>query len=208
MDITAGAIILIAFFFIIMWWGHSAEKNDKGKRKPIVFRRQKILRVEKLMDKIDDKRFDLSNGYVISFYGSGVPDGNKKFHRKKWLRLGVGKVTSGSGDWGGGFEYAQTCPIFIFFDQDLKIHEIKFDDFYNSPDSAKEVRRKCEQYCEANNFQTLKVHEDSNLYQLIQYAFKKYVGKKDTISPLHAKTFIVGKDDKYKKVQLPKPELV
>lgn len=49
-----------------------------------------------------------------------------------YIKIGFGRVTSGVGDWGGGFSRARTAPLKITVDKNLIIQEIETDSFYNS----------------------------------------------------------------------------
>jgi len=61
-----------------------------------------------------------------------------------FMEIGIGRVTSGYGDWGGGFSHATTCPLKITIDKNFIIQKVETDSFYNSDDS-KEVEKTAKQ---------------------------------------------------------------
>ena len=58
-----------------------------------------------------------------------------------FLEIGFGRVTSGYGDWGGGFDKATTCPLKITIDKEYIIQKLETDSFYNS-DNSHRVEKK------------------------------------------------------------------
>ena len=141
--------------------------------------KKKILNVKTLLKRIGHNKIHVSNGYVVSWSGSGVAD--KDVFDNKWLKIGIGRTRSGRGDWGGGFEYSTTCPISVTIDKDYNIKNVTFDDFYNSADSQK-TRCKCENYWNKNNFKKLDVSGLDGLEDFINESFEKFAGVKDTVT--------------------------
>ena len=133
------------------------------------FLRSDALDVEKLMKHIDQNDFYILNGHGYSQVT------NPELFNNRRIEIGIGRTTSGYGDWGGGFDRATTFPI----DEHLNITKIEYDDFYNSSRS-REVRRKCEEWVGNKKFKTLKVRSTSNLYKEIQETIKK-LGTKEHI---------------------------
>lgn len=55
----------------------------------------------------------------------------------KYLEVGFGRVRSGRGDWGGGFNSATDSPLKITIDKDFVIQKVETASFYNSRASIK-----------------------------------------------------------------------
>lgn len=143
--------------------------------------KSETLSIEKLIKLLNDDKCYLHNGYTVSWSGSGVTD--KELHDAKGIKLGLGEVTSGYGDWGGGFSHARTYAVRIPLDKDFNIiGEVKFDDFYNSPKWSKKKRKIAEEYFAKNNFKNVSIKENSNLYKRLKEAFVEYGGKNDSIT--------------------------
>lgn len=53
------------------------------------------------------------------------------------LEIGIGGVTSGYGDWGGGFSQASDSPLKVIIDRNFIIHKVSTASFYNSESSKK-----------------------------------------------------------------------
>lgn len=53
------------------------------------------------------------------------------------LEIGIGRVTSGYGDWGGGLEYSTKPPLKVTIDRNYIIYKIETDSFYNNKESQK-----------------------------------------------------------------------
>lgn len=138
-----------------------------------IFKSSDELDVEKLMKHIEQRDFYIENGYGYS--GIYKPE---LFDNRR-IEIGIGRTTSGYGDWGGGFDHMTTRPISIIIDEHFNIIEIKYDDFYNSSHS-KEVRWKCEKWVGKKVFKTLKVGETSNLHDEIKNTISK-LGMKERI---------------------------
>ena len=138
------------------------------------FKRSDELDVEKLMKYIGQYDFYIMNGY-------GYSDVSKpELFDSRRIEIGIGRTTSGYGDWGGGFDHATTCPISIIVDEYFNVIEIKYDDFYNS-DHSKEIKWKCEKWVGKKKFKTLKVRKTSNLYEEIigviaRLGMKEHIG--------------------------------
>jgi len=139
------------------------------------FLRSDKLDVEKLMEHIKQRDFYITN------YNEECGDSyNPEVFDRQGIKIGIGRTTSGYGDWGGGYDRITTCPITIVIDEYFNIVTINYDDFYNS-DYSKEVRRKAEKWIGKKNFKTLKVRESSNLYEEISGVIPK-LGMKEHIA--------------------------
>lgn len=138
-----------------------------------IFKSSDALDVEKLMKHIGQRDFYILNGYGYSKVSK--PELFDNHH----IEIGIGRTTSGYGDWGGGFDRMTTCPISIVIDEHFNIIEIKYDDFYNS-DYSKEVRWKAEKWVGNKKFKTLKVRKTSNLYDVLIEVIAN-LGKKERI---------------------------
>jgi len=52
-----------------------------------------------------------------------------------FIEVGFGRVRSGRGDWGGGFEYTTDSPLKVVLDKNLIIQKVTTHSFYNSRSS-------------------------------------------------------------------------
>ena len=89
----------------------------------------------------DKKIFKKLGG--IAHIRNGVGYGfisDKELYHNGHIEIGIGRSTSGRGDWGGGFDYATTSPIKITIDKNYKIIKAETDSFYNSK-SSKQIER-------------------------------------------------------------------
>ncbi len=123
-----------------------------------IFRSSNELDVEKLMKHINQNNFYIENGHGYSEVSKPELFDNRR------IEVGIGRTTSGYGDWGGGYDRITTCPISIIIDENLNIITINYDDFYNS-DYSKEVRWKAEKWVGNKKFKMLKIKKTSNLYE-------------------------------------------
>ena len=87
----------------------------------------------------------------IAYIRNGVGYGfisDKDLYNNCHIEIGIGRVTSGYGDWGGGFDRATTSPLKIVIDKDYNIISSETDSFYNSKESkrvesvAKKIQKK------------------------------------------------------------------
>jgi len=62
-----------------------------------------------------------------------------------YIEIGIGSITSGYGDWGGGMTHASDHALKIIIDRDFIIKKVKTSSFYNSKNSQ-EVERKAEKF--------------------------------------------------------------
>lgn len=89
----------------------------------------------------DKKIFKKLGG--IAHIRNGVGYGfisDKELYHNGYIEIGIGRSTSGRGDWGGGFDYATTSPMKITIDNNYKIIKAETDSFYNSK-SSKQIER-------------------------------------------------------------------
>lgn len=77
--------------------------------------------------------------YIRNGVGYGFISSEDLYHNCH-IEIGIGRTTSGYGDWGGGFDRATTSPLKIVIDKDYNIIKTETDSFYNSKDS-KEVEQ-------------------------------------------------------------------
>lgn len=84
----------------------------------------------------DEKIFKkLGNiAYIRNGVGYGFISSEDLYHNCH-IQIGIGRTTSGFGDWGGGASYATTSPLLIVIDRDYNIISSNTDSFYNSRDS-------------------------------------------------------------------------
>lgn len=69
--------------------------------------------------------------YIRNGMGYGFIS-DKFLYDNGYLEVGLGRVTSGRGDWGGGFEYAADSPLKIVIDKHYNIIKTETASFYNS----------------------------------------------------------------------------
>ena len=81
-----------------------------------------------IMNKLGRKVY-IKNGVGFGFIS------DKYLYDNAFVEIGFGRVTSGRGDWGGGFEYSTTSPLKIVVDKNLIIQKVDTDSFYNSRES-------------------------------------------------------------------------
>jgi len=86
------------------------------------------------------------------------------------IEIGFGRVRSGRGDWGGGFEYSSESAFKIVVDKDLKIYAIGGYAFYNSSTSAKNQEKRLDKKYKKYKGDTLIV-KDPVLQALIKEVF-------------------------------------
>jgi len=79
--------------------------------------------------KVLGRRVYLRNGVGYGFIS------DEYLYDNAFLEIGIGRVTSGSGDWGGGFDKTSTSPLKITIDRDYIIQKVETDSFYNSVNS-------------------------------------------------------------------------
>lgn len=86
-----------------------------------------------------------------------------------WLEIGIGRVRSGRGDWGGGFEYATDSPLKITIDKNYIIRKVETSSFYNNTESKRveDIAKKIAQ--------KLKV---GSVFHVVDTEFKRHI---DTI---------------------------
>jgi len=92
----------------------------------------------KLFPVTDEKLFKILGRKV--FLRNGVGWGwisGPDLYDNAYLELGFGRVRSGYGDWGGGFDHATACPLKITIDKEFVIRNITTESFYNSRESQK-----------------------------------------------------------------------
>src|SRR5258708_3411343 len=95
--------------------------------------------LQRVTDKVLLKKFG-TNIYIRNGVGYGFISDGELYHNR-YIEIGIGRVVSGRGDWGGGFEYSSTSPIILTIDDKYKIIKKKTDSFYNSR-SSQEVEKK------------------------------------------------------------------
>ena len=88
---------------------------------------------KKIFGKLGKKLF-IRNGVGYNFISE------EYLYDNCFLELGFGRTRSGRGDWGGGADYATTCPLKIIIDKNFIIQKIETDSFYNS-DASQEVEK-------------------------------------------------------------------
>lgn len=125
-----------------------------------------LLDVEKVMEVACSHKFYVSNGR--SFYSSG---GDPDLYENNYLKVGIGEIVSGPGDWGGGFSHSASSPMIVTINLDMEVINIKFDDFYNS-NPSKEIRKKVEDIFGRYEFKKLHINPNSNLGRIIKDAFE------------------------------------
>jgi hypothetical protein len=92
--------------------------------------------------KILGKKVFIRNGVGYGFIS------DKYLYDNGFIEIGIGRVTSGMGDWAGGFDRVTTCPLKIIVDKQYIIQKIETDSFYNSSYSkdvekiAEKIKRK------------------------------------------------------------------
>ena len=115
------------------------------------------------------------------------------------LEIGIGRTTSGYGDWGGGATHSTTCPLKISIDKNYVIHKVETDSFYNSKDS-KRVERIAESFLPKLAVGKIFNVRDEFLKECIDKLFtiipcKKHIGFDVFESPHIIKYFIEDKAD-------------
>ena len=68
----------------------------------------------------------IRNGVGYGFISS------PELYNNGWLELGFGRLSSGYGDWGGGFDRASTTPLKIVIDKYFIIKSVETDSFSNN----------------------------------------------------------------------------
>ena len=126
-----------------------------------------VLDAEKVMEVAGEQKFYIANGR--SWYHGG---GNPKLYEHHYLRVHLGRVVSGYGDWGGGFDRTSTGPVNVIIDKDLNIIEMEFDDFggYNTA-SSRAIRQGCEKVFGGREYKRLHVRPNSSLDIKLKEAF-------------------------------------
>lgn len=76
------------------------------------------------------------SAYIRNGVGYGFVS-DKFLYDNGYIELGIGKIISGRGDWGGGFEYASGHALKMVLDKNYIIKKIWTSAFYNSPESQK-----------------------------------------------------------------------
>lgn len=89
--------------------------------------------------KFTDKKIykQLGNvAYITNGVGYGFIS-DAELYNNGHIEIGIGRTTSGYGDWGGGFDKATTSPLKIVIDKDYNIIRTETDSFYNSMESKR-----------------------------------------------------------------------
>lgn len=81
--------------------------------------------------KILGRKVHLRNGVGYGFISS------PELYDNGFIEIGFGRVVSGYGDWGGGFDRAATSALKVVVDKNLVIQSLKTDSYYNSESSKK-----------------------------------------------------------------------
>lgn len=98
------------------------------------------------MNKLLAKLFPFSDEKLFRIFGrkvflrNGVGWGwisDPDLYDNAYMELGFGRVRSGYGDWGGGFDHATACPLKITIDKEFIIRAVATESFYNSRESQK-----------------------------------------------------------------------
>lgn len=74
----------------------------------------------------------------IAYIRNGVGYGfvsDEFLYNNALLEIGIGRTSSGKGDWGGGFDTATTSPLKITIDKNYNILKVETHSFYNSSKS-------------------------------------------------------------------------
>lgn len=89
----------------------------------------------------DQKIFKKLGGiaYIRNGVGYGFISDEKLYHNGL-LEIGIGRIRSGQGDWGGGFDHATTSPLKITIDRNYKIIKAETSLFYGT-NNSKQVER-------------------------------------------------------------------
>ena len=83
---------------------------------------------KKLFNKFGRKSY-IRNGVGFGFIS------DEYLYDNCFIEIGIGRVKSGYGDWGGGFSYTETSPLKITIDKDFIIQKIETESFYNNKSS-------------------------------------------------------------------------
>lgn len=89
----------------------------------------------KVTDKKLFKRFG-KYSYIRNGVGYGFIS-NDYLYDNCLIEIGIGRVISGRGDWGGGAEYASDSPLKITIDKNFIIKKVETSSFYNSRESQR-----------------------------------------------------------------------
>ena len=76
------------------------------------------------------------HSYIRNGVGYGFISDNFLYDNG-YIEIGIGRVISGYGDWGGGFDHAQTSPLKIIIDKNYIIKKVETDSFYNNKESQR-----------------------------------------------------------------------
>lgn len=118
----------------------------------------------------------------------------------RFLELGIGRITSGYGDWIGG-NYDVSCPLKIVIDKDYIIQRIETDSFYNS-NSSKVVEEIAKRFLNKLKIGDKFYVKDKFLKECIDKIFEKlpckyHIGFDVFRSPHMIKYFTEQEDDRF-----------
>ena len=130
----------------------------------------KDLDVSKLVKYINMNKFFIRNSVGFGFVSTPELFDNGHFE------VGIGRIMSGYGDWGGGASHAYDSPIKIVIDTDFNIIDIDTSSYYNS-DNSQETERLCMKFIKDREFEKLKMPVESSLYKTLIECFT-HVGEK------------------------------
>ena len=98
------------------------------------FKKKLLFVTEKMMIKEAGEQAYIRNGVGYGFISDDW------LYDNAYLELGFGRVSSGRGDWGGGFEYTSDSAIKITIDKNYRIQKVETKSFYNNRSSQEKER--------------------------------------------------------------------
>jgi len=162
-------------------------------------------------NKVTDKKLFKTLG-KSSFIRNGIGYGfisEDYLYDNGFIEIGIGRVTSGSGDWGGGFSHSTTSPLKITINKDFIIQKVETDSFYNS-DSSQKTEKIAKKYIKKLKVGDVFIVKDEEFKRHIQGILdfipcKNHIGH-DVFSSPHMLKHFTKPEDKYHYYKLKDPE--
>lgn len=135
--------------------------------------------------------FKITDRYIFrklgrqSYIRNGVGYGfisDDYLYDNKFIEIGIGRIKSSYGDWGGGFANSSDSPLKIIIDKDYKIQKIETSSFYNFKNSKK-IEKISEKIKNKLKIGTKFIVKDTEfkyhidkILNVIQFPFKSHIG--------------------------------
>lgn len=115
-----------------------------------------------LFSKLGRKAY-IRNG--VGAYQSFISD--EYLYDNAFIEIGIGRVTSGKGDWGGGYEYSSDSPLKIIVDKNCIIQKVKTASFYNSKESQR-IEKVAEKFVSKLKIGTKFIIKDAEFKEIVE----------------------------------------